>query len=153
MPQIHGAQYGTFHLVTKIKEPNNWCTFEKVPQRLIHHLCMTRNMQQAKLHAFCILPDHIHLLLSSGPNGISKFMHAFKKDSARDIGRLFPAFVCKWQKNFYDERIRDGKQSSAVFGYIHGNAMKHGLVKEILDWPWTSLHFQEVIDPSDVWFN
>lgn len=145
MPQKHRQQQGTFHITTAVRDRMPICTESGMPERLIHHLGETRGMQGAKLFAFCILPDHIHLLLSPGKKGLSAFLHAFKKNSSRDIPSLF------WQKGYYDERIRDDKQRGTVIGYIQGNAMKHNLVTDITDWPWTSLHFPEMLDPMEVW--
>jgi putative transposase len=102
-------------------------------------------MHGAQLFAFCILPDHVHMLISPGEKGLSSFMHAFKKNSSRDIPNLF------WKKGYHDERIHDGKQRGTVLAYIQGNGMKHGLVDEIWKWPWSSLHFEDVLDPMDIW--
>ncbi len=44
-----------------------------------------------------------------------------------------------WQKGFFDERIRDERQLTKAFNYVTCNAMLHKLVKDPLDWPWTSL--------------
>jgi putative transposase len=59
----------------------------------------------------------------------------------------------RWQNGFHDELIRDGRQRSAALSYVHGNAVKHGFVTEIPDWPWTSLHFQDRVDPMEVWLD
>ncbi len=145
MPQKHRYQRGTFHITTATKGRMPTCTESDIPKRLIRHLCETRAMQDAQLYAFCILPDHIHILVSPGEKGLSGFMHAFKKNSSRDVPKL------QWQKGYFDELIRSDKQRGNVIRYIQGNAMKHQLVKEILDWPWTSLYFDGVLDPTDIW--
>jgi hypothetical protein len=59
----------------------------------------------------------------------------------------------KWQKGYHDERIRDSRQRSTVFHYIQGNAMKHEFVNDMLDWPWTSLHFSHLLDPMEIWLD
>ena len=58
-----------------------------------------------------------------------------------------------WQSGFYDERIRDGRQSSTAMEYVHANAYKHQLVTTPLDWPWTSIHFSLLIDPMELWLD
>ncbi|MEQ1849305.1 MAG: transposase [Candidatus Peribacteraceae bacterium] len=149
MPQIHYQQFGLFHVITKTKDSIRWCTRESIPERLIDHLRVTRDIHKAFLHAFCILPNHLHLLLSPGPKGLSSFMRSFKSCSSKEFRRMDPAIG--WQTGFYDERIRDAKQRGSVVGYIQGNAMKHKLVREVTDWPWTSLHFLDVCDPLEIW--
>lgn len=46
----------------------------------------------------------------------------------------------KWQKRFWDHLIRDDRDYANHIDYIHLNPLKHGLVKDPRDWPWTSLH-------------
>ncbi|MFA7682017.1 MAG: transposase [Candidatus Peribacteraceae bacterium] len=78
-------QQGTFHVTTNTKNKLPWCTWPGVPEILIDNLVMTRNLQKAELFAFCILPDHMHLVLRPGPDGLSAFMHSFKRNSSKDI--------------------------------------------------------------------
>ncbi len=153
MPQIHYEQFGTFHAITNTANGIAWCTNPRVPECIIDHLCQARDLYEARLHAFCILPDHLHLILSPGPKGLSRFMQAFKSNSTKYLRKQIPGLFDQigWKKGFYDERIRGNRQQSAAFTYVQGNAMKHGLVSGIQDWPWTSLHFPELIDPLELW--
>lgn len=109
MPQIHRQQFGLFHVTTKTQDNIPWCIQSGVPEHLINTLVLARNMHKAKLHAFCILPNHIHVLVSTGEKGLSKFMQAFKSNSVKEL-RQRPDGLLKtirWQAGFYDERIRD----------------------------------------------
>lgn len=130
---------------------------------LIDNLCMTRTVQRARLYAFCILPDHLHLILSPGPQGLSTWMQSFKTHASREIHQVFPPFDDfdaaaavihpprrLWQKSFYDERIRSSSQCSAAMYYVLGNGMKHGLAADVMDWSWTSYHFPDLVDPMEV---
>ncbi len=78
-------------------------------------------------------------------------MQSFKCNTAKAVQRKLGKERFSWQAGFFDERIRDSKQRSAVIGYVHGNAMKHGLVREILHWPWTSLRHASILDPLEFW--
>ena len=218
MSQRHSVQDGLFHITTNARGKIPWCTLGDIPRIILDNLIMTRNLYSAELYAFCILPDHVHVIMSPGEKGLSAFVHSWKRNTMRDVRRLFPAIefgdnhVCPaaedrdnhqpsaaevrnlrvrdnkneslcvnmdenkrrrygssatgsvgsigidpsliyWQKSFYDERIRNSVQRSAALSYVQGNAMRHGLVSEITDWPWTSLHFPELLDPMDVWLD
>lgn len=48
-----------------------------------------------------------------------------------------------WQKGYHDELIRDDRQLQAAYTYVTENPIKHNLVEEIAEWPWTSLHYEE----------
>jgi len=152
MSQKHYQQtYAIFHITTNTKDAIPWCTSKSIPMILIKHLCVTRDIYQTQIFAFCILPDHVHCILCPRPKGISKFMQSFKSNSTKEVRKNQQFALVAWQQGFHDEGIRDSAQRSAAIGYVQGNAMKHGLVKEITDWPWTSLHFPSFIDPMEVW--
>lgn len=153
MPQIHRQQFGLFHVTTKTDNNVPWCTRNGIPDLLIRNLMTTKNNDKTGIHAFCILPNHIHLIISTGQKGLSRFMQSFKSNSAKEIRTTFPesAGSFRWQEGFYDELIRDERQQSAAIAYVHGNGAKHGLAKEIEDWPWSSLRFQKLMDPLDLW--
>lgn len=86
MTQRHHEQQGIFHVTTNAKGRAPWCVLPGVPEIVIGNLMMTRNIHQGKIFAFCILPEHLHLIFSPGPKGISAFMHSFKRNSSKDIG-------------------------------------------------------------------
>ena len=160
MTQRHHAQFGLFHVTTNTRHSTPWCTWTGVPEILIDNLCMTRNLHGAKVHAFCILPNHMHMIVIPGRKGLSAFMQSFKRNSSWHIRNTVATIhesslrsmnVMRWQHGFHDERIRDDRQRSAAFSYVTYNAMRHGLVENIDDWPWTSLHRQEMIDPFVDW--
>ena len=186
-----------FHVTTNTFERIPWCTIKEIPEMIIDNLVMTRNIQKAKLFAFCILPDHLHIIINTGEKGLSSFMHSFKRNTMRDIRQLLPGnemfpdtvaevrnfrgseeyyisgkprnrgrygssaaiegglieTKARWQRSFYDERIRSLAQCSSTIGYVQGNAMKHGLTNDLLSWPWTSLRFPELLDPMEIWLN
>lgn len=152
MPQIHYQQrHGIFHVTTNTQDSVPWCTKEGIPHLLIEHLCKTRDTNKALLHAFCILPTHIHLIVCPGAKGISKFLQSLKSNSVKDLRKRDSFHNIGWQSGFHDERIRDKAQLSAAISYVQGNGMKHGLAKEVTDYPWTSLHFASVLDPFEPW--
>ncbi len=153
MPQIHRKQFGLFHITNKTENNVPWCTCDGIPNILIKNLFETKAIYKAGIHAFCILPNHIHLILTTSHRGLSRFMQSFKSNSAKEIRAMSSRYASRfrWQSGFYDEWIRDERQLSAAIAYVQGNGMKHGLAREIEEWPWSSLHYQELMDPLDIW--
>jgi REP element-mobilizing transposase RayT len=107
------ASGGTFHVTTNAKQKVPWCTEKGVPEIIIDNLVMTKNLHKAEIFAFCILPDHMHLLLRPGSNGLSAFMHSFKRNSTWQINQMYkPIAVAgvheprlrhvNWQNGFHD---------------------------------------------------
>ncbi len=169
MTQKHISQFGTFHITTNTKGKVPWLVSQNIPEILIDNLIMTKNLHKAELYAFCILPNHMHILLKPGELGLSAFMHSFKRNSSwhvrnilnptKVVHELHPAAEVHepplredigWQKGFHDERIRDARQRTNALTYIQYNAWKHGMRSYPENWPWSSLHFQHLIDPTNI---
>lgn len=156
MSQHHEFQEGLFLVTTNTKGRIPWLTLLGVPEQLIRNLFFARDLYGAYLYAFCILPNHMHIILYPGLRGVSKFMQSFKTNSMRHIHELFSTAestcsplskgeIC-WQKGF-DARLLSGERAiSHAFSYVHFNAAKHEIVEDGSDWPWTSLHFEGQMD-------
>jgi len=114
------------------------CTKEKIP--IFTDKCFLDSVKQIikevsfaneiPIYAYCIMPNHIHLLLSaSEKQGIVEFITEFKSRSTKlawDYG-----LNCKiWQKSFYDHFLRKDEDVSEIGMYILNNPVRKGLVKE-----------------------
>jgi putative transposase len=44
------------------------------------------------------------------------------------------------QRRYYEHTIRDEENLKHCVDYVHVNPLKHGLVKRVVDWPWSSFH-------------
>ena len=45
-----------------------------------------------------------------------------------------------WQRRFWEHTLRDEADLNRHLDTIHYNPVKHGLVKRVTDWPWSSFH-------------
>jgi putative transposase len=43
-----------------------------------------------------------------------------------------------WQRRFWEHTIRDDADDAAHMDYVHFNPVKHGLVSDVADWPYSS---------------
>ena len=92
----------------------------------------------AKLWAYCFMPDHLHLLCESDKclDIIKLFKqisgYSFKMETGRNL----------WQKSFYDHILRSEENLIGVIKYIFNNPVRGGLVTSYLDYPYSgSLEF------------
>ena len=94
------------------------------------------------LHAYCLMSNHVHLLLSL-PSALAKpfsqVLQAQKRYSATQANRLLGLSGQFWQRESYDHLIRSGAEFDRVVGYILNNPVKAGLVEDWRDWPHTFL--------------
>ncbi len=165
MTQLHATQEGLFLVTTNARGRVPWLTWSGVPERLIRQLVFTRNLYGARLYAFCVLPDHMHIILNPGERGLSIFLQSFKANSMRDI-RQFLSGVSgqcalsaedwdmnsvRWQRGF-DSRILSGSRTiENALAYVRHNALHHHLVESTDDWPWSFIHYSPYVDEME-WF-
>ncbi len=172
MAQFHPIQHGTFLVTTNAKNKEPWCVFKNNPHILIGNLFLTRNLLDSKIFAFCILPDHMHIILEPGVRGLSAFMKSFKENSSRGIRRYMKEGIDYydnpfasadaavgasqfginlfhgWQHGFDSRGIGTDTGMENAIRYVESNAARHHLVRSAHDWPWTSLHFPHLLKPS-----
>ena len=85
-----------------------------------------------KVFAYCILPEHIHLIIQIlGKYSISYIMQMIKGTFARRLNKVSEIKGSIWQKRFYDEGIRNELMLIKKIEYIHNNPIKHDLVIDL----------------------
>ena len=120
-------------------------------------------------NAIVILPDHIHTIwtLPSGDTDFSLRWRRIKALFSKSLPKseLLTDVQIKrgergiWQRRFWEHAIRDETDYERHMHYCYGNPVKHGLVNEIADWPYSSYHrdvkaglypgeFRDEIDPN-----
>jgi putative transposase len=103
-----------------------------------------------KIQAIVVLPEHIHCLweLPAGDSDYSTRWRQIKSAFSRELPRRERISASRarksergiWQRRFWEHTIRDDEGFATRFDYIHYNPVKHGYVKEVKDWPFSSFH-------------
>ncbi len=85
---------------------------------------------EVKLYAYCLMPDHMHLLLSpSRSTSIPRFLQDFKSRSTRVAWSLGIAGRI-WQSSFYDHFLRAEEDLQVAAQYILNNPVRASLVED-----------------------
>jgi putative transposase len=113
-----------------------------------------RQRRPFEVTALCLLPDHLHCLwcLPESDNDYStrwmlikkgftrQYLKAGGHESGQSLSRYRKRKRGVWQRRFWEHRIRDQEDLHKHVDYIHCNPLKHGLVKAVEDWPWSTYH-------------
>ena len=98
-----------------------------------------------RLDAYCIMPNHIHVVLSpeldedGQPLALQKILHSLKRYTALKANELLGRQGTFWQHESYDHYVRDHNEWRRLIGYVVDNPVRAGLVRSWDDWPWTYL--------------
>ncbi len=101
------------------------------------------------LHAFAVMPNHVHLLVSPlvPVPKLTKSLKGITAKRANEMlaltGRPF------WQEESYDHLVRNQKEFERVRFYIEHNPVRAGLVKEADQYQWSSAQWATRGSPAD----
>lgn len=94
-----------------------------------------------QLKAWVILNNHYHFLakvrLGSDIRPFFQYLHG---GTSFELNNLENKRGRKVWHNFWDRCIRNERGFWTRFNYIHNNPIKHGYVKRLSDWPYSSFH-------------
>jgi putative transposase len=131
-------------------------------QWLIDALDVARRRQRLSLWAYVIMPEHVHVLL--WPQEPEYRMSAIRSAIKIPVQRAALSYLRRhtpqllerlcdrqpngdvhyrfWQRGGgYDRNVHEPKTLRKMIEYIHDNPVRRGLVKEAVDWPWSSARY------------
>jgi putative transposase len=95
-----------------------------------------------RLHAWTIMPNHVHVLLSSIAGvTLGSVVSSWKRFTAREANRHLGRIGAFWQDDYWDRFIRNEPHFFATIDYIDNNPVKAGLAADARLWPWGSARF------------
>jgi len=105
-----------------------------------------------RMHAFVVMPDHFHLLITVNvgmtiERAIQFVKGGFAYRAGKDLGFTSPV----WQKGFSEVRVLDAEAFENQREYIHNNPVQAGLVARPELYPYSSAGDLSQIDPAPAW--
>jgi putative transposase len=113
-----------------------------------------KKKRQFELVASVLLPDHLHAVWTL-PHGDSDFSMRWSRiksnftriylqeggvDGISNVSRQRHFERAIWQRRFWEHTCRDPDDLKRCVDYCHGNPVKHGLVSNVIEYPWSSFH-------------
>jgi putative transposase len=92
-----------------------------------------------QLHAFVVMPEHVHLLITPGAT-LERAVQLIKGGFSYNFGLEFGRQKEVWQRGFTDHRIRDTVDFELHRSYVHQNPVKRRLVQNASDYRYCSAY-------------
>lgn len=98
-----------------------------------------RDATQYDLLAYCIMPNHVHMVFAVERNDISlyRILQSLKRHTALQANRILNRSGVFWQHESYDHVVRKGDELTRIIRYVLDNPVQAGLVDSWEKWPWT----------------
>jgi putative transposase len=134
-----------------------------IRENLYHH-----NESKYQLLAYCVMPNHVHLLLqpfekalagsslgqaaslppsepisdecADSTSPLAGIMHSLKSYTANKANEALNRTGPFWQHESYDHWVRDLDELERIVNYIRANPVRAGLCDKPTDWEFSSAH-------------
>jgi putative transposase len=142
-------QAGVYFVTTDTWQRRQLFAKSEMAQIVLEQLLSCRDRGFYKLHAFVVMPDHLHVLLTPGEiTTLEKSMQMIKGGSARRIGIERPHNFPIWHEGFHDRWMRDAAEYLDRKHYIEQNPVMAWIVEKPGDYPTSSACGQYALDAS-----
>ena len=110
-----------------LRGTNQLCV-ESVAAMIWESITFRQNRGDWFVHLWLLMPDHLHALVSF-PQELNptKIISNWKEIIAKKTG-------VKWQRDFFDHRLRSDESHEEKANYIRQNPVRKGLVANAEDW-------------------
>jgi putative transposase len=95
----------------------------------------------AEVFAWCILPNHWHLLARVDLETFGKAISRLHNGTSTQWNREDESPGRKVWHRFTDRRIRSESHFWAAVNYLHANPVRHEYAAQAEEWPTSSIHF------------
>ncbi len=139
----------------KAKEHRRWLSDERIAD-MVTLAIQYQDGKDYDLAAYCVMPNHVHLVIGTGNNGmfepveqtrtlsgktVSQIMHSLKRYTAREANKILGRAGPFWQDESYDHVIRGLDEFDRIILYVLDNPVKARLAKRWEDWKWSYSRF------------
>jgi putative transposase len=134
----HHAGPGTYFVTTATYNRRSRFQVDAHAELFLETLQQYRGQGKFKLHAFVIMRDHVHLLLTPCEITIERAMALIKGGYSHRLHSTRPV----WQRGFTARRIRDREEFLARLNYIHSNPVRAHMAERPEQYRYSSAYRQ-----------
>lgn len=148
MPNYHRARIpgSTYFFTVVTAQRRPLLTAAEAVAALRQSVAEVRRQLPFSIDAWMLLPDHMHAIwtLPVDDFDFSTRWGRIKAGFTRRCGKAHTSAPGRdaglWQPRFWEHLIRDKTDFAVHMDYTHYNPVKHGYVRRVIDWPYSSFH-------------
>lgn len=132
------SKSGIYHIMLRGSNRQEIFHDEEDCKRFLEILDKCKKKSELKIYGWCIMGNHVHLLMEEDNEDISITMKrigvsyaGFYNMKYKTVGHLF-------QDRYKSEEIETNEYLLGAIRYIHQNPVKAGIVKTADEWEWSS---------------
>lgn len=137
LPRLHVP--GAFHHVTLRGNHRQDIFFSPADRgRLNDIVAEVLERCGARLHAYCLMTNHVHFLMQVGDIPLGRLMLRIASRYARAVQRRFQTTGHLFERRYHTVLVDADEYLLELLRYIHLNPVRAGMVAHPTDHPWSS---------------
>jgi len=133
-----------YHIITRgnqkqkvFREPTDY-------KKYLHLLARYKNKFKFRLYCFCLMPNHVHLLIQvKDPLMLNKIMRGINLSYTLSFNYRYKTVGHLWQDRYKSKIIQNEAYLMECINYIENNPLRKSLAPRINKYPWSSYKFRE----------
>lgn len=140
MPRTRRKPSGTdvYHVVSRGNNQQDIFLLEKDKNRLYGIIKEQAEKFGVKIYAYCIMSNHVHILLKAEFKALSSFMRETNSMYAVYYNYKYKQSGHVFQGRFFSSCVETEGYLLSCVRYIHNNPVKAGIVHDIIAYPYSS---------------
>jgi putative transposase len=115
----------------------------------LHHLRRLVKETPVQLHAYCLMTNHVHLLLTSATeSGCAQLMQRLAQIHTQYVNKTYERSGTLWEGRFRSCLVQEEDYLLACYRYVEANPVRAGLVRDPCDSDWSSHRANTGSDPD-----
>lgn len=138
-PRIHFP--GAVYHVTLRGNHRQRIFFQPEDRDLLNEIVAEAIVQhRARVHAYCWMSNHIHLLVQVGQSPLDRIMLRIGSRFARTVQRHLETTGHLFERRYHPILVDADQYLLTVLRYVHRNPVEAGVVASAAEYPWSSHH-------------
>jgi len=105
----------------------------------LKYLRIARKAQDCRIHAFVLMTNHVHLLVTqSRPHGLSKMMQSLGRRYVRYFNDRYHRTGTLWEGRYRSSLVSNDSHLLACYRYIELNPVRANIVNHPREYRWSS---------------
>ena len=140
MPRLQRkrSKSSMYHIMIRGNERKSLFLDDDDRERFVDILYEKKKKGEYELFAYCLMDNHVHLLIKEGKDEIARIMKRINTSYAYYFNKKYKRIGHVFQDRYKSEVIENEGYLLAAVRYIHNNPVKAGLTRDALGYRWSS---------------
>lgn len=143
MPRIARmkGEFTTYHIILRGNERKNIFLASEDKERFLETLHRMKDKYNFLIYAYCLMDNHVHLIIYDNGNDISLIMKSINVSYVIYFNRKYKRVGHLFQDRYKSEIVDNDIYLLELSKYIHNNPVKAGIVKNAIEYRWSSFSY------------